>query len=1120
MTPGQFSNNLRVQLHQTFTPYPVTPPMFGGITPVPRGYETTPLPGPQMGSGWGMARQQAQNRSTGNLTTVQGLTGFGAELGVSAAVGGVVGTMFGGPIGTAAGIATGAFLGDTINSVAQMPFKPFIDQRNRAMQLQNISMYNVRSGPDLSASGIGLSNAASVDLERNLMRMADSRSFKRDTGNLFNRQDMMKITELSAQVGLLDNAQSVDQMSRDMGKIGRALATFMKVVEEPDVRRALQMMGNMRTMGMGVPEMNVAAQNARVYARMAGTTVQGVMQAGMQGANVFQQYGMSGATGFNIGMGAAGMAGSAATWMDPRQLNMLGGRQGVQDLLTGGAAQMSQHAVFLPGLAKLGPGGKLSIDEAALKSLTDGRGVSDLVRASSQRLSGMGPRGFVEAYSTQQGELKDELMQKLGPNAAVLLPMMVARGLMKEGAVQSMGAGLNIALGGDEKKARAYEVMFQSEKFWDDINASRRPDKIAAQNARVQKRNKQEEEASSVAWSRMGRGAVNNTMRAIDLAFIATGQAPTDIRARDISEALNYTKNRASDFLVGDDAVSNDLEEQRLAAGGGEVMQAIRPDRYLSGTVAENLRKAVIKPTERMRTLLDTGMRQVSGATAKASRKEDAAFTHNLSIFGINAGPEGYLLDTESEYLGDVARRNQGFFARNLSRIDIDPAQHGVQSINRLLNEQEYLGDMVRSSREASASNDNLSKLAKENQAKGISESQTSRLVAIGASAVQKYAKDAYTTGYGVGETTEAKLKEDLRGELKRAGFEGDIGSLISSKAYMNEVIRSARRSGDDITGTVLDTMESRGADVTAAREGQARRLSATETEKVRKKALTHLGQFEGKFDRAEGKKLIEMFTGTGEKAEVQKKLYAIAALRKTGNGEDRIKAQSMEDELRKTVGAEKFNELQTESDAFVSGLSESTLRASGVQFGKYRDKIDKVISEVTKEAQEAQGGDLYQALQKELGSGFAEGYAKRSGKDRENFVKTYLEKNPDKFKNFSKAELQQITENPFAVEELAAKRFRAAAEPVVSGGQSNETPKTTEDLGDDMISQLEAWSKQDRERADAAFTKFERGTENLLEYTNSEAGKKEMEHTRETTGKAAPESSSWFFQNQGWGGR
>jgi hypothetical protein len=1140
MTPGQFSNNLRVQLHQTFTPYPVTPPMFGGITPVPRGYETTPLPGPQMGSGWGMARQQAQNRSTGNLTTVQGLTGFGAELGVSAAVGGVVGTMFGGPIGTAAGIATGAFLGDTINSVAQMPFKPFIDQRNRAMQLQNISMYNVRSGPDLSASGIGLSNAASVDLERNLMRMADSRSFKRDTGNLFNRQDMMKITELSAQVGLLDNAQSVDQMSRDMGKIGRALATFMKVVEEPDVRRALQMMGNMRTMGMGVPEMNVAAQNARVYARMAGTTVQGVMQAGMQGANVFQQYGMSGATGFNIGMGAAGMAGSAATWMDPRQLNMLGGRQGVQDLLTSGAAKMSSYDVFLPGLSKLGPDGKLSIDEEALKGLRSQKGIASLVQRSAQRLMGMGPEGFLNAYSTQAPELKDEFMQKLGPNGALLLPMLHARQLMQQVPNLSMGAALKMVYQGDEKQARAAEVMFKSQDFWDQLNESQRPDRVAAQGVRATERQRQEDLAQSERWSKLtsrfaapvaGIGIMGASLAAMPLTGgtsvvgagaglgIALGGA---VDPHAWGRSTNYLSNRMSEFFVEDDAVDTDLEEQRLVAGGGELMRAIRPDRLLSGEQIKMMRKNVATADPNRIKLRDTRIQQLRRRVAMQSSDEDLAFGSDLGF-----GVENNVFGANSEYLGHTVRRNMGFVERNKARIsDLFTSNRDIaKQVNDKSNAQEQFGAEVKRAREAEGTNKSLLALQATGKTLDIKPADMATLVAAGATGVKAFAEDRSSL-FVDKETRREDMLAAVKQQLASRGITGDkAAALMKSPDFINEVLRSARRSGDESTRNILGQIEARGEDVRAAREGKAVGLTVTEIAKTRKRALVNLGLFEGHYKADEGQKGLDLFADTSADADIKKRMYAIAALRKNGNPKDDAKAEQMEAELREKLGDEKFNKLQSEVDALTAGLSAETLRASGKQFAKKGAKgnyiTDMAIEKATEEAVTAEDATVYSAIQKEFGDDFAKKYYDRDAAGRKQFVKDYVKANPKKFEKYTSEQMKTLLEGDQGIEQFAVDRFKNKTQAVVSGGQAAEpgAPTGSDAISAELVSQLEAWSKQDRARAEAAFSKFERGTENLLEATNAEAGRREVTHTQEVTGKAAAPGSDFNSRAIAWDG-
>jgi hypothetical protein len=905
-SPAQFSNNLAINFQRTFQYQPTPPPMFGSVTPVPR-TDYAPMPGAGFGGGWGAARQQAQNGATNSLTSTQAVGGFGARAAFSTGIG-LLASPFITPMGGAAlGMGADMLLGSTVEKMAQLPFKPMIDQQQRAMQLQNMSMNNVRRGSDLSASGIGLSLTASMDLERNLMRMSDNRGFKRDTNNAFNRQDMMKITDLSSQVGLLDNAQGGDQIAREMGKIGRALASFMKVIEEPDVRKALQMMGNMRNMGMSLNETNAAAANARTFARMAGTTVQGVMQAGMQGANVFQQYGMSGATGMNIGMASVGTAGVLGTTMDPRTLGLLGGREGMAQSLTNSAAQVSQITAILPGLLKTGKDGRLTVDKDAVNNLLTGQtDIQSLVRASAAKMTGVGAENFINQYSYRKSALQDEVMHSMGGQGGMMLPLILAKKMVDQGVTKDIGAALR-SLGLDEKQAETGRQLLASGTIGDVMRQQERTATLEAQRGRAAKREGLEEAASQARWSGLGKTALEVGAG----AFGARTGAPLILGAaygiQKGSRALGNIYDRLARENYGEDV---DLEEQRIASGGGRVLRTYRPGELADPTGTKALRGQIqthagVLETERREyadwqrkgPLQDevtrtggeidkyTGERRLLRNAALPVRVVGAVSRMfsgpgGVGVSGIGQGGES-LVDTVNAHMGLYDRMRTGVIAESLN-LDLG------------LNKQQYLG---RAHGEASLGKDIELALSTTStrqgvvtgEGAGLSITQTAKFTTAAATKLRNYLADKETFGVQTRTVTE----QDINAQIDQAIAADPALKKLSDKdklAFRNnmraDIIRTAAQGMDPSRKAFLHKLAGQGAESDAQLgPGATRQKLLSRAETTREAALKSFGIDTGwGADMGSARAAMAVFSTPGEEGAMQQKYLVAESLEEAAN--------------------------------------------------------------------------------------------------------------------------------------------------------------------------------------------------------------------------------------------
>lgn len=1106
MHPAQFSNSLALDYSSRFSPIGMPPPMFGGVTPVPRNdFANGMLPGPMLGSGWGMARQRVQGSANAYITGAQTVAGVGGAFAGGAAgtaIGATIGSLAG-PLGTVAGGLIGGYLGGGAgSSLAQLPFQPYIDQRQRALQLQNASLNNVRTGADVSASGLGLGANAAMSLERNLTNMADNRNFKRDTGNMFNRQDMMKITQISAQVGLLDNAQSVDQMSKEMGKIGRALATFMKVVEEPDVQEALKMMGKMRSMGMNVPEMNVAASNARTFARMAGTTVQGVMAQGMQGAGVFQQYGMSGAAGFNVGMAAVGAAGNMATYMDPRQLSMLGGREGVAGSLTSAAAKMTNLDALLPGLATMGKDGKLGIDRNALLELAQGkRSVTGLINKSAQQLSGMGTKGFVEAYSTQQSELKDELMSSLGGQGSVLAPMMIARSLMETGAVDSIGAGLRLA-GLDEKEARTVELAARSPEFFQNIRKSNRPDSIMRQAERSRQRQQQRDRAGSEVWRRGLRAAGNLGLRGLRELGSNMGGIPGDDNAPGatvdtVARDFNYIGNTVSNFMQNEFGDDVDLEEQQAAAGGGDFLQVVRSSRYGSSQQIRQLQRQL--RTKQGRESITSRLATVNQRVQRAIKNEDAEATFQAGIdqgspltamarAGLKSagfvGAEGFGFSPKSEFLRDTVARNEGYLDRYKRNLGFG-AELTDEQVQKRAAEMQSTGAFIEQARGSRYDTSITQDMNKRLKSAGLQEKTINAAVASASAGINTYLERISGTAGGQRlNFSKSDMLSQIRETLLNKNHSVEtVDKLMADESFVAQALAAGEGSRSETGKDMLNNAERGGADIGAAIEGRAKRLTREEADKSRKGALSGLGIYGNAATDADKKAVMDIFADTGEGADTKKKLMVIKALRAAGKTEQ---ADRLEQELKGKVDSKEFES----ASAFVEGASQTldpdTLKQVGTKFGKYSGKEDYIIEKVTGQAQDASASDAQQALIGKLGAKGAEIYSSAPAGERMARLAEYAKGAGASMKGLSKEQQKKLAAGEMGEDELlqlAAGDLSAGAEAVVAGGGTQKTDSGgLDEVADAMVTSMEEWANKNLAKSTESFSKLDEASNKLKE--------------------------------------
>jgi len=476
----------------TVSPFPQMPLFQTPFTPMP--------PPPQFQTPMELSNNmaiQAGQRRTGALFATPGVVargaadiGFGAMgAGIGASLGarfGPTGALIGGGIGALAGAMGSEHLG--LGATAQHitdNLNPFRTMAIRGQQMLGASQTWVGGGPDLNmTTGRGLSIQGATHLGRKLEDTAFSTQFKRDTQGAFSAQDLTRITNVAGQQGMLNDTQSVDQIHDRVKTIAKSLVSFMKIANEPNVVEALKSMGKARQMGLSIGETMDMAMEARMYSKMAGTSVRGIMDtAGMQGAMMYQQQGLSAGLGMRMGMGATGMAQAAVAGgaFTPQRLAMLGGVQGVAQHEMESSAAFLKQPMMAAALSRMGAGGEFGVSGGAVAALQGGRmnigqmatmGANNMLSAVQRQ--GVGALGMMQVQGT---ELQDSIGRALGPQglqAAKMNQVMQTMNMM--GLDKNPGgfatAALSMGMSNDQVKAMMSQAS--SPGYWRNMQAQNR----------------------------------------------------------------------------------------------------------------------------------------------------------------------------------------------------------------------------------------------------------------------------------------------------------------------------------------------------------------------------------------------------------------------------------------------------------------------------------------------------------------------------------------------------------------------------------------------------------------------------------------------------------------------
>lgn len=382
---------------------PPPPPAYAGaqgrvMSPFPALYGPPPAP-PMFDTAFSAGR--AQIEATDMRYDQSRLTGYGvsARIGgnlAAAGVGALAGGMTAGPVGAIMG-AIGGFIGGELAGVGQASQNAFMNtiaapaanMMGYGRGIHHMSRGFAMGGDYGDVIGAGMSHQASVHSARMLEDMGNSASFRRETGNMFNASDVMKVTQLGADQGLMSGVQSPDQLIRRSREVLKSAKAIMEFANEPDMQRIVEVMGQMQASGLNLHETVQAVSHGRAAARMAGMSFeQMAATGGAMGSQTYQSMGLSQGLGFQVGMGNLGQArlGQHQGVLGQGLLSLMGGAAGYAGLNNMYSASALQMPMMVPGLMSASGG----LDANSIQRLVRG-GVDhfDLTRRGSENLSAM-----------------------------------------------------------------------------------------------------------------------------------------------------------------------------------------------------------------------------------------------------------------------------------------------------------------------------------------------------------------------------------------------------------------------------------------------------------------------------------------------------------------------------------------------------------------------------------------------------------------------------------------------------------------------------------------------------------------------------------------------------------
>jgi len=456
------------------------------------------LPAPMFSTQPQQNYQIMQARQAEAVGTLAGIGEFGAGMGGSM-LGGALGLAAFGPLGGFAGSMIGGMAGSALGGMAMNA--PLMDiQRGRG--IQNMTSSFMAGGASLNPfTGMGMERGAATQTARGLRQFGQNYDFQRQTG--FNTEDVMKLTQLAGDQGLLQTAQNPEDIVNKMKQVSKSISALVKITGDPDVKNAMAHLGQMRQLGFeGLSGQTGAVASRARFAQMAGVS-QGAMhdQYGMPGAYMAQNMGLAGATGYSAGMiggTTANQAISSRSFTDV-QLNLAGGKQGVAQTITNAMLRAVDRDVYVAAATRGGDGEDLTVDKDAFLSAVRA-GPAKAAEMMSESLGKLSPAQRT-SYKRQSAALKAQLVQQMRPDEFEIAGLEQAMSMDEAAGSQiGFGGGLEAVFG---DAAETVRLTYKNPDTW---KAKIQQAKVTDRERRAMQRGKLGEIQTGGLFTRMGRG--------------------------------------------------------------------------------------------------------------------------------------------------------------------------------------------------------------------------------------------------------------------------------------------------------------------------------------------------------------------------------------------------------------------------------------------------------------------------------------------------------------------------------------------------------------------------------------------------------------------------------------
>ena len=486
------------------------------------------------------AAQQALMSTAGYLDPSRAAAYMGQQWGQRAgAMGNMIGGTLGGfapggPIAGIAGSVVGGLAGDLLfNNPVTRGVYSFMNRGvaqdlSMMANLQHRTAGRLQMGVgDAGLGGVGLGTGAAFDLGQRYSQIAGGWAAQENRGRgIFNqvgkaeigtyKRDLVQMTEMAGNYGLLDAASNIDQITDTVQKLMKVMGRMAKVTGDPDFRNNLREIANLRAMGLTIEQAVDTTRGLAFYSRAAGVSRTQLMeQGGQMGMTAFGQAGLAAGPGMLYGASAQARARQLTGAFSPLEEQLMGGREGIAQKLVVGQAQFAGPAMtaMMSNALTLGPGGQLSMDPGRMAGgLQQGQTFSGMAGQSQQRLmqiarqmaqqTGRSVQDVMAEVINRLPMLQSEMAQRLGPEGMLNLQLGTMASLGKTMGLQSAAT----LVGGSAEQGQlllkqATDPAFISRRraqLQEELQQARQEMRDAAATARERR----EDERSAIYWSK------------------------------------------------------------------------------------------------------------------------------------------------------------------------------------------------------------------------------------------------------------------------------------------------------------------------------------------------------------------------------------------------------------------------------------------------------------------------------------------------------------------------------------------------------------------------------------------------------------------------------------------